>query len=388
MNLNCIIPFSKGEIHMSNTFNKNIEIDADLQKAAMVAINEVLGTKKDEKVLIITNPDKDVQSISMALYDAAIEVGALPVLIFQTVKTQLDFAEESVIHAIESNPDIILSISKQKLGKDKKALKNPYKVGDKEYDSTFHYLLNEKKARSFWSPSVTAKMFAETVPIDYAELKEICTKIKDELDKALEVHITAPSGTDIVIGLRNREAKADDGNFREMGKGGNLPCGEVFISPELGASYGTIVFDGSITLEGGEIIIKTPIMAEVENGFVMDIDGEDEAGELKKTIDKAEKTVKEFVTQGKIQKDMEASYIKNARNLGELGIGLNKNAKIVGNMLEDEKVYGTCHIAIGSNYDDDAKSLIHLDGLIKRPTIRVKYEDGREKTIIEDGEVV
>jgi leucyl aminopeptidase (aminopeptidase T) len=373
---------------MANKFNDNTQIHEALQKAARVAITEVLDTKKDEKVLIITNPDKDVQSISMALYDAAFEVGALPVLIFQPVKNQLDFAEESVIHAIESNPDIILSISKQKLGKDKKALKNPYKVGDKEYDSTFHYLLNEKKARSFWSPSVTAKMFAETVPIDYAELKEICTKIKDELDKALEVHITAPSGTDIVIGLRNREAKADDGNFREEGKGGNLPCGEVFISPELGASNGTIAFDGSITLEGGEIIIKTPIIAEVENGFVMDISGQNEAGELKKTIDKAEKTVKEFVTQGKIQKDMEASYIKNARNLGELGIGLNKNAKIVGNMLEDEKVYGTCHIAIGTNYDEDAKSLIHLDGLIKKPTIRVKYEDGREKTIIEDGEVV
>lgn len=373
---------------MSNTFNKNIEIDESLQKAAKVAINEVLGTKKNEKVLIITNPDKDVQSISMALFDAAFEVGALPTLIFQPVKTQLDFAEESVISAIESNPDIILSISKQKLGKDKKALKNPYKVGDKEYDNTFTYLLNEKKMRSFWSPSVTAKMFAETVPIDYTELRGICKKIKDELDKAVEVHITAPSGTDIVIGLRKREAKADDGNFREKGKGGNLPCGEVFISPELGASHGTIAFDGSITVENGEVIINVPIIAKVENGFVTEINGQDEAGELKKTVEKAEETVKEFVSQGKIPKDVETSYIQNARNLGELGIGLNKNAKIVGNMLEDEKVYGTCHIALGSNYDEDAKSLIHLDGLIKKPTIGVKYEDGNEKIIIEDGEVL
>ncbi|UCG69072.1 MAG: aminopeptidase [Thermoplasmata archaeon] len=373
---------------MTETFKSDTEIDTHLQKAASVAINEVLGTKKDEKVLIITNPDEDVKSISMALYDAAFEVGAKPVLIFQPVKTQLDFAEESVISAIESNPDIILSISKQKLGKDKKALKNPYKVGDKEYDSTFHYLLNEKKARSFWSPSVTAKMFAETVPIDYAELKDTCIKIKDELDRAQEVHITAPSGTDILIGLRGREAKSDDGNFTEMGKGGNLPCGEVFISPELGASHGTIGFDGSISLEGGEIIIESPIIAEVNDGFVTKISGKDEADKLKNTVDKAEGTVRDFVSSGKLPKEAEESYIKNARNLGELGIGLNKNAEIVGNMLEDEKVYGTCHIAIGSNYDEDAKSLIHLDGLIKKPTIRVKYEDGREKDIIRDGEVL
>jgi leucyl aminopeptidase (aminopeptidase T) len=162
----------------------------------------------------------------------------------------------------------------------------------------------------------------------------------------------------------------------------------VFISPALGASNGVIGFDGSIVTDSGEIIIKTPIMAKVENGFVTDISGEEEAKELKRTIEKAEKTVTEFASQGKIPKDAEAPYIQNARNLGELGIGLNKNAKIVGNMLEDEKVYGTCHIALGSNYDDDAKSLIHLDGLIKKPTITVKYVDGSEKCIIKDGKVV
>ena len=47
-------------------------------------------------------------------------------------------------------------------------------------------------------------------------------------------------------------------------------------------------------------------------------------------------------------------------------------------MLEDEKVFKTCHIAIGSNYDDDAKALIHLDGLVKNPTIVVRDARGRE----------
>lgn len=373
---------------MTETFKDNIEIDEKLQTAARVAVNEVLGAKEGESVLIITNPHKDVQNISMALYDAALEAGASPVVIFQPVKTQLDFAEDSTIATIEANPDIILSISKHKLGKDKKALKSPYKDGEKEYDHIFTYLLNTKKIRSFWSPSVTGDMFAETIPIDYSELRDICKRIKDELDKAEEVHITAPSGTDVVIGLRNRVAKADDGDFTEPGRGGNLPCGEVFISPELGSSNGTIAFDGSISVEGGIAIIETPIVTRVEGGFVIDISGEEEAKELRETIDKAEDTVKKFVSEGKIPQDVEGEYIKNAKNLGELGIGLNKNAKIVGNMLEDEKVYGTCHMAIGANYDEDAKSLIHLDGLIKSPTITAKYEDGTEKTLMENGEVV
>jgi leucyl aminopeptidase (aminopeptidase T) len=373
---------------MTETFKDNIDIQEKLQDAARVAINECIGAKEGERVLIITNPHKDVQFISMALYDAAAEAGASPVIIFQPVKTQLDFAEDETIAAIEANPDIVLSISKHKLGKDKKALKNPYKDGDKEFDHIFHYLLSTKKTRSFWSPSVTTEMFTETVPIDYAALKKICGSIKEKLDRAVEVHITAPSGTDIMIGTRNREAKLDDGNFTEPGSGGNLPCGEVFISPELGTSKGTIAFDGSISVEGGIAIIETPIVTKVEGGFVTDITGEEEAKELQETIDKAEDTVKKFVSEGKIPKDVEDEYIKNARNLGELGIGLNKNAKIVGNMLEDEKVYGTCHIAIGANYDEDAKSLIHLDGLVKSPTITAKYEDGTEKKLMENGEVV
>jgi len=126
----------------------------------------------------------------------------------------------------------------------------------------------------------------------------------------------------------------------------------------------------------------------VEGGFVTEITGGVEANELQETIDKAEETVKKFVSEGKIPKDVEGEYIKNAKNLGELGIGLNKSAKIVGNMLEDEKVYGTCHIAIGANYDEDAKSLIHLDGLVKSPTITAKYKDGSEKTLMENGEVI
>ena len=68
-------------------------------------------------------------------------------------------------------------------------------------------------------------------------------------------------------------------------------------------------------------------------------------------------------------------------------IGLNPQAKIVGNMLCDEKVYRTCHIAIGANYDDDAKALIHLDGLIKNPTITA-WTGNRKRVLMKDGELM
>ena len=59
-------------------FNESIKISPKLKTAAKVAIKDVLNVKKDERVLIITNPNNDVQKVSMALYDASLAVGAKP----------------------------------------------------------------------------------------------------------------------------------------------------------------------------------------------------------------------------------------------------------------------------------------------------------------------
>ena len=56
-------------------------------------------------------------------------------------------------------------------------------------------------------------------------------------------------------------------------------------------------------------------------------------------------------------------------------------------MLEDEKAFRTCHFAIGQNYDGDAPSLIHLDGVVRNPTIVITYKDGSTFTALENGEL-
>jgi aminopeptidase len=368
-------------------FGSTTRISPKLRRAARVAMGEVLKARKGERVLIITNPARDVALISMALYDAALASGAEPTAVFQPVKTQFDFAEDSVIHALRAEPEVILSISHHKLGKDRFAMKSPYKHKGKTYGHIFNYLVESGRSRSFWSPSVTVDMFERTVPINYGRLKANCKKLKAVLDRASEVHITARAGTDLVIGVRKRKARTDDGDFSRPGTGGNVPAGEVFISPELGTGEGTIVFDGCISSKGGVIIIKRPIVATVKNNMVKKIEGGREARELRATLDAARRTTRKFAGQGLISKKLVPEYMKNIFNLGELGIGLNENARIVGRMLEDEKVFRTCHIAIGSNYDRDAEALNHLDGLVKRPTVEVMDARGRSRVIMRNGNI-
>jgi aminopeptidase len=373
---------------VGNAFGRSAAISRKLMRAARVAVTQVLRVKRGERVLIITNPDRDVQLISMALYDAALQSGAVPTVVFQPVKSQLEFADQVVINALRSEPAIAISISHHKLGRDRAGMKKKYRLHGKTYDHIFNYLMASRKLRSFWSPSVTVNMFERTVPIDYRRLAASCAKLKKAFDGAQEAHISSKLGTDLVIGLRGRKAFTDDGNFSKPGTGGNLPAGETYISPELGRGEGVLVFDGCISSDRGVIIIDEPIAVTVKKNLVTKISGGREARLLRATLSRAERTTKKFGSEGKLPRKDIPRYLENIYNLGELGIGLNEKARIVGNMLEDEKVFKTCHIAIGSNYDEDAKALVHLDGLVRNPTIEIR--DGRStwRTILKSGHLV
>ncbi len=362
--------------------------DPELYKAAEIAIRDVLKVKADETVLIVTNPVADVAEISYALYDAALAVDGKPVLMFQEVKNQLSFAEKAVIGALESEPDVVISMSADKIGKDYKASANPLVAADgTSYNSTFHYIMGIGKCRAFWSPGVSRELFVKTVPVDYERMRRECDAVKTVLDKADKVHIKSPGGTDLWLGLKGREAKLDNGDFSIPGEGGNLPAGETFISPELNTASGKLVFDGSISVYNGDMIVVDPVYLEIADGFVASVTGGKEAEALLETITLGENNALEFEAAGKLPKGSGESYKKNARNLGELGIGLNPAAGIDGNMLGDEKAYRTIHIAIGSNYDEDANALIHCDCLVKDPTVTAYMPDGTEEVILKDGEL-
>ena len=343
--------------------------------SAQTVMNSVLKVKSGEKVLIIANPA--TRNIAFNLFDAATECGAKTSLIFQNDKTSFDYAEDTVLKAIESNPDVCISLSNIKLGKDPYATAKPYKTPDgQEYSHIFDYLLDGKKTmRAAWTPGITEDMMNRTANIDYDALKKACLDWEKKFEGVKFVHVTAPGGTDLMVPVEGRKLLFDDGDFSLPGSGGNIPAGEVFISPlvgnELRGCEGTIVYDGSMTFFDGDAILEAPITCKVEKGFVTEITGGKEADRLLKTITEAEERAIRLEKEGKLPAGMGEVNRRNARNIGELGIGLNPAARITGNMLEDEKAWNTCHFAIGENYDNDAPSLIHLDGVVRNPTIEL-----------------
>ncbi len=349
---------------------------ATLNEAAKVAMRDVLGLNEGEEVLIITNFEGDVFPIARALFDETKALGGRPVIMVQGMKTIYDYAERLVYEAIKAEPDIYISMSANKLGKDAYGMNIGYVGRDgKKYKSYVDKLMDgDRRIRGFWSPTTNVAMFERCVAVDYRGMQENAARLKKVLDGGKEVHVTSPAGTDVIISVEGRKAMTDDGNFRLPGLGGNLPAGETFVSPVVGSTRGVIVFDGTVDLPEKAAIPKTPVRVTFKDGYVDEITGGQEATALLNVIMKGEAMARE-----KCLLEEE----KNARHLGELGIGINYQAKMTGNLLEDEKLGKTVHFAIGSNYDYDAEALIHQDCLVMRPSIWV---DGKQ--IMKDGDLL
>ncbi len=341
-----------------------------------MAMRDVIGLREGEEVLVVTNFEGDVFPVARAIFDVTKELKGRPVMAIQEMKTTYTYAERLVLEALRAEPDVIVSLSASKIGKDPHGLAIGYVGRDgKKYDHIFDKLIDgDKKVRGFWSPTTTVEMFERCVALDYAEMQARAASIKKALDGAKEIHVTSPAGTDAYVSIKGRTSKLDDGNFRLPGLGGNLPAGEVFISPAIAGVSGTIVFDGTVDLVPDAVIPKKPVKVTLKDGYVYRVTGGEEAKGLLKVIEKGEAMARE-----KGLKDEE----HNARHIGELGIGINYKARMSGNLLEDEKVGKTVHFAIGANYDNDANALIHQDCLVLRPSM---WADSRQ--IMKDGELL
>jgi leucyl aminopeptidase (aminopeptidase T) len=209
--------------------------------------------------------------------------------------------------------------------------------------------------------------------IDIDKLILDCRQVALALTRGhqLEMDSYAMDGTThqliIPLGGLDRIAVTSDSVIRD-GMWGNIPSGEAYIAPMENGSEGSIVINGSIPdmviSKGEEIILH------FHQGHLTSIDPPEN-----KTAAYLEETQ---VRMAKEKMDLEWS------NLAEIGIGLNPAVeKLTGNMLFDEKMAGTAHVALGTNtfMGGRVKSLIHADLVTCSPSIRI---DG--KPIMDHGQ--
>jgi leucyl aminopeptidase (aminopeptidase T) len=218
----------------------------------------------------------------------------------------------------------------------------------------------DKGTRIATLPGITEEMFVRTMGTDWRALSEETRRLAQALGAVSEVRIRTDAGTDLSFETNGQFVGVDDGRYVEKGAFGNLPAGEAFLAPREGTAEGSLVIDGSFPLAG---LLDSPLVFEVHEGLVTKVSGHACASELERVFEE---------------------HGEKARTVAEFGVGTLGTARISGNVLEDEKVKGTIHVAVGNNASMGGTVTVpvHLDGVVRTPTV---WLDGR--LWIKEGEV-
>ena len=220
------------------------------------------------------------------------------------------------------------------------------------------FLACKEGARVATMPNINLDMYTKgAITADFIQIKKDITRISDKLKRRRIINVTTKNGTDVSFEIDYKKwIKEDSGICNRPGMVTNLPAGKVFIMPKEGTMNGTIVLDGSFD----STLLSEPITMKIEEGFVVELEGGDDADKIRKTFELASAKLK--------TKDA-----NNVWNVAQFGFGINPKAKIVGNVLEDEKALGTCYFAIGDNTSlgGSFKSGILISGVIKSPNVSV-----------------
>ncbi len=305
----------------------------EIADAAATAVGQCLNVAAGEAVLIVTDDER--ASIGEALYAAALDRTDDVSIVRYPPGPQHGAEPPAPVAAAMRNCDVFLAPTT-------KSISHTRARGD----------ACEAGARGATLPGITADVFRTGLDADYAAIAEHSAATLDAVADAAEIRVTTPAGTDITVGIGDREWRSDTGMVHAPGEFSNLPAGEVFVAPET--ATGTYVVDGTMRPHG-LIDPDEPLRFEVEDGLVTS------------------------VSDDAIRADLEAaaeSVGDAAYNLAELGIGTNVGVtELVGSVLLDEKAAGTVHVAIGDNagIGGDTDAPIHLDGILREPTV---YADG------------
>ncbi len=314
----------------------------ELKEAARVALKDCAGVKQGENVVIITDEPK--RRIGLAFWEIACELGA-DAIFCEIIPRKTNGAEPPrAVAALLKECDVfMIPTSKSMTHTD--ARRASCKNG----------------GRGATLPSITEDTMKRTLRADYGKIRELTSRVAAKIQGAKEARVITALGTDITFSIEGRKCLEDTGIITEKGSSTNLPAGEAYLAPVEGTARGRIVADGSCAGVG---MINEPIVLEVSGGFATDITG---GAEAKALI------------------ELTAPFGRDGRNIAELGIGTNDKAQLTGSALEDEKVMGTVHIALGDNISMGGKVSLqsHLDMIIKAPTLLI---DGKE--LLKEGKLL
>jgi len=188
--------------------------------------------------------------------------------------------------------------------------------------------------------------------IDWKKFSKKLNKIAKKFRKAKSVHLKGKN-VDLKFSIHGKNLKIDDGKE-------NMPGGEIFMAPVKESLQGWIRFEYPAIEAGKEV---TDIFLKFKDGKVIEYDASKNKDLLKAVL----------------ETDENSSYV------GEFGIGCNPNInQFTKNLLFDEKISGTIHLALGMAYKENLEEGEKRDSAIHWDIVK----DMSKASLILDGKIV
>jgi leucyl aminopeptidase (aminopeptidase T) len=316
------------------------ETNGLLEQAATRLLVNSLGLSKGESCLVVCDPDRE--NLGTAIYKAASRI-----------------TSEAGFNVIQPpgpegwHSDTLARLEEKIQGYDVILLATSRSLS--HTDARRRAV--RKGARLASMPGITKETFIRAARPDYQKVSDRSRRLSGILSAASTVSVKTSLGTDITFSVSGMEGHVDSGLYIRKGTWGNIPAGEASVGPREGTAEGCIVVDWSMSTIGRLI---EPLHMDVRKGRAIDIRG--------RQADMLIERLKRFGDQ--------------AFTIAEFGLGTNDCAQLCGLTLEDEKVLGTAHLALGNNvsFGGSTSVPIHLDGVLTSPTVLIDGE-----TIIEQG---
>lgn len=328
----------------------------ELQQAADRLIKEIFCVKKGETVILTADTCSN-EEVVQAVAASAYAVGAFPMVI--TIATPdgvgkaadpgipVDALAGALIHA-----DVWIEFNHQWL-----LYSTPFERAEAE----------NKKLRYMCLVDFTPELLIRTVgKVETLQLRDFMKKVTEMTKEAHTMRVTTPAGCDVSFEIDPTHFVAcdcGDASYPAI----HMLTGQINVVPKFGSIQGKIVFDGCVTPPFGHVP-SVPITLTIENSKIVEITGSVEAAEF-------ERFLKSFDDEGMFK-------------LAHIAYGFNPGAILTGNIVEDERVWGSTEWGIGyvSPFDappvgQDAKS--HCDGICLNSSV---WLDG--KLIMDEGKIV
>lgn len=222
-----------------------------------------------------------------------------------------------------------------------------------------NWLRQQNRTRVLFFPQIDAEEIPAALETDPRQLRDRSRKLADILTIGRTLQLTTGNGTALKMSITQNRGSAEVIPFMPEIFLASLPLGRAFVTPVVNSVAGEIVLDD---LAGSHSAAASPIELKIVDGKITLIKGGKAANELRRRLRLAG---------------------TNARQIVEIGVGLNEKARLGNSVCEDEKIIGTVHLGIGRLTSGNKIPEIFACGILQKPNMLID-----SKKIVEEGKML